>query len=338
MTEKDRAGAGSRMPQATPADRMDPAAIRRRAGELGLELHADPRVFSDTSNYLQIDRGDVLDLGGALYLVVGNEREGRFGIDEQPKYWVKRALGIPGGEDYVVKLVFEESFTTQVAGQAFECKRSATKEADILQAVRDHPNFMHGRGVVDAAGNLVRVIDYIRGETLLGYFGGLGGLAHEEYTQRLLPHMLAKAWHCFAGIAFLHERGFCHGDIRNDHVMLDDATGQARWIDFDFTRPSLAFDVWSMGNVLNCVVAKGFVTFHNLNLSHPELLAKVDSLDASVFFPHRVMNVDKLYPWIPARLAPLLRRFSASGMRHYERVDQVLSDLGECMDALGWKR
>jgi serine/threonine protein kinase len=326
------------MPQAAPVDPMDPVAIRRWASELGVALHADPRVLVDTSNYLQIDRGDVLDLGGALYLVVGNEHEGRFGIDEQPKFWVKRALEVPGGQTCVVKLVCEESFSTQVGGEAFECVRSAAKEARVLEAVRDHPNFMHGCAVVDSVGNLVRIIEYIQGETLLAYFGTLGGLTHEQYTEQLLPQMVAKLWHCFSGIAFLHERGLCHGDIRNDHVILDDVSGRARWIDFDFARSSFAFDIWSLGNVLNCVVAKGFVTFHNLRRSHPELLAKVDDSDASIFLPHRVMNVDKLYPWIPERLVPMLRRFSVSAVSKYERADQVVADLGECMDALGWKR
>jgi len=237
-----------------------------------------------------------------------------------------------------VKLVFEESFTTRVANEAFECMRSAAKEARILEVVRDHPSFMHGRAVADAAGNLVRIIEFIQGDTLLAYFGARGGLKHEEYTERLLPQMMAKAWHCFSGIAFLHTQGFCHGDIRNDHLILDDTDGRARWIDFDFTRPSLTFDVWSLGNVLNCVVAKGFVTFHNLQLTRPDLASKVDRSDASIFFPHRVMNVDKIYPWIPQRLVPILRRFAVAGTTRYERADQVVSDLGDCMDALGWTR
>lgn len=326
------------MLQAALSDRLDPAALCRRARELGVELRSDPRIFVDTSNYLDIDRGDILDLGGAFYLVLGNEHEGRFGLEEQPKYWVKHVLGLPGGEGYVVKLVFEESFTTRVAGNAFECTRSAAKEAHILEAVRDHPNFMHGRAVVDDGGNLVRIIEFIRGDTLLAHFGALGGLAHQEYTEQQLPHMLARIWHCFRGIAFLHERGLCHGDIRNDHIILDDSDGRARWIDFDFTRPSLAFDVWSLGNVLNCVLAKGFVTFHNLKLTRPDLAAQVDPSDASAFFAHRVMNVDKIYPWIPRQLVPMLRRFSVAGTTRYERADQVVADLGECMDALGWPR
>jgi serine/threonine protein kinase len=326
------------MSQADSSDRMRPAAIRQRACELGVELHSDPRIFVDTSNYLDIDRGDVLDLGGELYLVLGNEREGRFGIEEQPKYWVKHVMGIPGGQGYVVKLVFEESFTTRVANQAFECMRSAAKEARILEVVRDHPNFMHGRAVVDTAGNLVRIAEFIRGDTLLAYFGARGGLKHEEYTEQLLPQMLAKAWHCISGIAFLHAQGYCRGDIRNDHLILDDTDGRARWIDFDFTRPSLTFDVWSLGNVINCVVAKGFVTFHNLQHTRPDLASKVDRSDASIFFPHRVMNLDKIYPWIPGRLVPILRRFAVAGTTRYERADQVVDDLGACMDALGWKR
>ena len=41
---------------------------------------------------MSIDGGDVLRLAGNDYLVLGNAREGRFGIDDQPKFWVKSAI------------------------------------------------------------------------------------------------------------------------------------------------------------------------------------------------------------------------------------------------------
>jgi hypothetical protein len=39
----------------------------------------------------------VLRRAGNDYLVAGNAREGRFGIDEQPKFWVKSAIELKTG-------------------------------------------------------------------------------------------------------------------------------------------------------------------------------------------------------------------------------------------------
>jgi hypothetical protein len=312
--------------------------LRRRARELaGIDVPGAPRVLRDTSNFMAIDRGDVLELEGHPYLVCGNEREGRFGIDDQPKYWVKRAMSLLNGRVYVIKLVFHESFSTGVHGEQYACERSARKEAQVLDAVRDNPNFMHGRAVLDEAGNLVRIIDFIEGPTLLEHLGSLT-MTHEQYVEQRLPRVLAEAHDCFAGIAHLHALDLCHGDIRNDHIILDAHSGWARWIDFDFTRPSLAFDVWSLGNVLNCALAKGFVTFHGLRTSRPDLLDRLTDEDASVFFRHRVMNLDKVYPHVPQGLARMLRRFAVGNCARYERADQVVDDLGACMHALGWWR
>ena len=316
----------------------DPGFLRRRALELaGMALNDAPRVLRDTSNFMAIDRGDILDLEGHPYLVCGNEREGRFGIDEQPKYWVKRALSLLSGRTYVIKLVFLESFSTGVHGEQYPCERSAPKEAKVLDAVRGHPNFMHGRAVMDEAGNLVRIIDFIQGETLLAYLGSLL-MPHEEYVYQELPRVLAETHDCFAGIAYLHGLDLCHGDIRNDHILLDEQTGWARWIDFDFTRPSLEFDVWSLGNVLNCVLAKGFLTFHSLRRSQPDLLDRLTEEDASAFFRHRVMNLDKVYPYLPHCLARMLRRFAVGTCARYDRADQLVEDLASCMHELGWWR
>ncbi len=316
----------------------DVALLRRLARELaGLELPGTPRVLRDTSNFIAIDRGDVLDLAGHPYLVLGHEREGRFGIDDQPKYWVKRAVSLRTGLTHVLKLVHHESFSTEVDGYHHPCERSASKEAKVLELVRDHPNFMHGIAVLDEAANLVRIIDFIEGKTLLEYVGGLT-MSHEQYVESALPPLLAETYDCVAGIAFLHEHDLCHGDIRNDHVILDRKTGRARWIDFDYTRPSLLFDVWSLGNVLNCVLAKGFATFHELRKSRPDLLALVNEEDGSVFFPHRVMNVDRIYPHLPRCLAGMLRKFAVGETVRYQRADEVVGDLEACLEELGWRR
>lgn len=321
-----------------PAPLMSAEEIARRAYDLaGISVPAVPRVLGDTSNFFAIERGDILDLDGELYLVCGNEHEGRFGIDEQPKFWVKRATSLATGSVHIVKLAFQESLKASIDGYEFACERDGWKEAQVLEAVRDHPNFMHGKSVLDESGNLLRIIEFIPGKTLMRHLGDLD-MTHLQYTEQHLPHLLAQTYDCCAGIAFLHQLALCHGDIRNDHLLMDCRDGRIRWIDFDFTRPSLLFDVWCLGNVLNCVLAKGFVTFHGLRQSHPDWLARLDDRDASISFHHRVMNVDKVYPHLPQCFSGMLRRFSVGSTHRYERADQVVTDLGECLSGLGWFR
>lgn len=50
--------------------------VERLTGE---SLEHPPRIVADTTNYMYIDRGEIIDLKGELYLVRGHEKEGRFG-------------------------------------------------------------------------------------------------------------------------------------------------------------------------------------------------------------------------------------------------------------------
>jgi hypothetical protein len=54
-------------------------------------------IFEDTTQFMSIDVGDVMRLSGNDYLVIGHAREGRFGIDDQPKFWVKTCLDLETG-------------------------------------------------------------------------------------------------------------------------------------------------------------------------------------------------------------------------------------------------
>ena len=92
-------------------DRSDPREewIRSRAQQVcNQELSGPPVVFRDTTNFMSIERDHIIDLQGSLFLVRCNEREGRFGLEDQPKFWVKRALSLESGRTYILKLVFQE--------------------------------------------------------------------------------------------------------------------------------------------------------------------------------------------------------------------------------------
>ncbi len=132
-----------------------------------------------------------------------------------------------------------------------------------------------------------------------------------------------------------NEAGLCHGDIRNDHIFIDNETGRFRWIDFDLTQTFPDFDVWSVGNILHYIVGKGFIKFRDVVTEQPDLNGRLTDDDASAFFPYRIMNLRKVYSYLPERLNRVLLNFSVGASANYDRVDQVLDDLGECASAMG---
>jgi hypothetical protein len=160
----------------------------RIAGE---PFSGSPRIFDDTTNFMYIDRGHLIELGGELFLVRGNEKEGRLGLDEQPKFWVKRAISLMDGQKYILKLVCHEAFKIQIGMFKITCSRSGEKEGQVLKLVRGDHRFMQGRIDRDSRGNLVRVIDYIRGTDLLNHICALN-MPHEEYSRACFPSLLTS--------------------------------------------------------------------------------------------------------------------------------------------------
>ena len=308
--------------------------ITQQARRFNKTLSTKPLVWNDTTNYMYIERDHVIDLQGTYFLVRCNEHEGRFGIDEQPKFWVKRALNLQTGEMHVLKLTCQEQFRVNVGDLQIRCTRSAEKEAQVLELTRGDRRFMQGYAIRDNRGNLVRVVDFIPGTDLLSYIDSIP-VCHEEYSNTLLPGILARIASSFEAVKRLHDAGLCHGDIRNDHLLVERDTDDYRWIDFDLKQDLPDFDVWSTGNILHCIAGKGFVTFREVLDTRPELSGRLVQEDASVFFPQRVMNLRKVYPYMPARLNDILLRFSFGARACYDKVSQVADELAACVASMG---
>jgi hypothetical protein len=139
---------------------------------------------------------------------------------------------------------------------------------------------------------------------------------------------------CFDAINLLHDNDLCHGDIRNDHILIDQETGVYRWIDFDLTQDFSDFDIWSLGNVLLFCAGMGTRTYHEVLRSADFSDATKNSLtsdDASAFYEHRIMNLKKLYPYIPAHLTNILLHFTVNTTTFYESVSQITADMGEAL-------
>ncbi len=291
----------------------------------------------DTSDFFRVDYDDVVMLAGVPYFVRNNEREGRFGLDDEPKFWVKRSINLLTGEVKVLKWVFRERFNVKIGNLIFECVRSPRKEARILELVRGRQDFMQGETVPDSSGNPLRILDYIRGKTLADITLGQGA-DHEDYFQHYYPALLDEYVEIVKAIRFLHESGEKHGDIRRDHLIKDTATGRYRWIDFDFNyrhgESRFAYDLFGLGNILIYITGRGDVITHRLLQENPGVLENLSDDDVNVVFHNRVANLRKIYPYIPEALNRVLMHFSVGAPVYYDDTRELLEDLGEARERL----
>jgi hypothetical protein len=257
-------------------------------------------------------------------------REARFGLEDEVKHWVKRAIDLVTGQMKIVKLVFDERFSSTIGGIVFECFRSPRKEARILERVEGHPNFMHGLSAADEKGNIVRVLEYISGATLAAHVADVQQ-DHEAYFFTTLPGILQNYLRCVEAIRFLHDHGEKHGDIRRDHILIDNDSGQYRWIDFDYNyrhRENMyGYDLFGLGNVLIYLVGKGDVLLPDLRSRDPGMLSRLTDGDLNIVFHNRLANLKKVFAYIPDSLNRVLLHFSRGANWFYEETPQLLQDL-----------
>lgn len=293
----------------------------------------EPKVFKDTGNFFAIDYGDIIDIEGKRFLVKGHEREERFGLDE-PKFWVKKAIDLDTGERKILKLSFFETFETSIGSVVISCFRNPDKEGRVLEIVGSHPHFMHGKAFTDIKGNCVRVIDIVPGKNLFRYVSSLE-MDHRDYFFDIFPGILGNLIDAFESLRILHLNGLRHGDIRNDHIIIENETGKYVWIDFDYDYESMenpfSLDIMGLGNILLFTIGKGF---HNLQeedengeLIYKELRKIAEPEDFSILHNWRFMNLKKLYPYIPNGLNDILAHFTLGANVFYESVDEVVADL-----------
>jgi hypothetical protein len=294
------------------------------------------RQFTDTSDFFAIDYDDEILIGGNRYIVKGYAHESRFGL-EDPKYWVKRVVDSKTGEPKIIKLSFLESFETSIGGVKIKRFRNPDKERKILELVEGHPSFMHGEGQLDAKGNIVRILNVVRGPNFLNYLDRFK-MNYEDYFQQILPGILKKIVQAFEAIRFLHINGFKHGDIRNDHILIDGDQGTYVWIDFDYDYEALenpfSLDIFGMGNILTYAIGKGFHTLQMIMSEtrlYGDLIDRLERDDFSLLEKRRFINLRKLYPIIPTVLNDILMHFSQGAHVYYELAEELIEDLNRCL-------
>lgn len=293
------------------------------------KVKGEIEVFEDTSAFMSIEPGSVIRLGGNDHFVTGHAREGRFGLDEQPKFWVKNTIDLTTGQRKILKLTFHEAFDSRVGSTVFRCVRNPRKEAAILSKMRGHPHFMQGESVFDPAGNLIRIIDLVPGPSLYDHLRQLP-IPHTTYYRQALPNLMQSLIDCMHGISQLHRHGLHHGDIRADHIIIKNRSDAFVWIDFDYEISQPNYDLFCLGNVLSQVVGKGRHSIHDIRLrpsEYPDFDSPLTLDDMSQMFPHRVANLRKLFPHISADLNTILMRFSYGTRDSYSDVDTLVADL-----------
>jgi hypothetical protein len=290
------------------------------------------KIITDTSDFFRVDYNDVCVLGEIPYLMLNYTREGRFGLDDEPKYWVRKAVDLLNGSRKIIKLVFHEEIEARIGDIVFKCVRSPSKEADILKLVRGHTNFMQGTAVLDEAGNIIRILDNIRGKQLDDLVYRLNE-DHEEYFFQHLPGLLKTFVDLVEAIGFLHDHGHKHGDIRRDHILHDRENNCYRWIDFDYDYMHMAsmfsYDVFGLGNILIFLVGGADLTIQQLTAEKTPALQNLAEEDMNIIFNNRVANIQKIYPYVSDALNYVLLHFSNGANLYYENTEQLLEDIGE---------
>jgi len=303
------------------------------------ELHIRDygRVFVDTSEFMSIDPGDIIAVGGKHYLVYRDAVERGFSYKDV-KYWVKKCVELETGDSKLLKLVFHENFYLEYGHVKIKCYRSPRKEARMLDLVRGDTRFMQGRSARDEAGNRIRIIDFIQGKRI-DHVVANNPADHETYFHEHYPDILNKFIESCKALAFLHDQGELHGDINLDHLMIEYDTGAYRWIDFDYAYEAqanpFALDVFGLGRILACITGKWLYTFPilrelNINIEASSL----DHGDFSCIYKNEIMNLKKIFPYIPTKLNNVLLHFSNSAETSYEMVWELVEDLQESRMAL----
>lgn len=286
------------------------------------------KIVTDTSDWMNIYKGDIIRLDCKDFLVRGNMREPRFGIDDQPKYWVFSAIDLDNKEEKIIKTVFHEEFIAHIGILKIRCYRSPEKESEILQLVRGDNRFMQGYMCNDEKGNNIRIIDYIKGVSFFQYIPSIKK-QHYQYFVEDLPQILKNLLPSIEAIQFLHDNKLCHGDIRNDHIFIESESGLYRWIDFDLKQDITDFDLWSMGNILSYTVGKGIITFSAIQKSEEysnEIKNSLSYEDSSAFYSYRIMNLKKIFPYIPENLSKILRKFTIKPLAYYQNLKEFIDD------------
>ena len=101
--------------------------------------------------------------------------------------------------------------------------------------------------------------------------------------------------------------------------------------DFDFLHKENVFgyDLFGLGNILTYLTGRGDVTSQLLQQASSPVVSQLTEYDMNIIFNNRVVNLKKVYPYVPDELNHILLHFSMAANVFYDNTDQFLYDLHE---------
>lgn len=297
------------------------------------------RILEDTTDFYDVDYGDVLLFNDTGYLVKGTESEKKFGLEGEPKPWVKSCVDLVSGARKVIKLTFLEEFSCSIEGQKYTCLRNPEKESRILKKVKGNPHFMQGFSVKDAKGNNVRILDKIPGTSLDVHIRAIPW-SHERYYREKLPDLLRRLAQAYHSMAELHDMGEIHGDITPDHLHVNKDTGSLVWIDFDYDYQEkdelILHDILEMGTLLAFVIGKDYLSISEIRRNHREVLDIVSPSDMQSVFPNQLANLRLVHEHIDPKLNNIMMRFAKGAKDRYENAHELGEAISEAVETITW--
>lgn len=288
------------------------------------------RILLDTTDFYDVNYGDVILLDDVGYLVRGTETEKKFGLEGEPKPWVKSCVDLASGARKIIKIPFYEEFQCRIEGIKSTCLRNPEKEARILSKVRAHEGFMHGFSRLDSCGNNVRVIERIQGMSLDNIVRSIT-MDHYNYYFQAFPDLLRGLINAYRAMGDLHDMGEIHGDISPDHIYVERSTGSFIWIDFDYDysvkEDLIIRDIFEMGTLLSFVVGKDYLSYSEVRQKFPAVAEDLTIDDMQLVFPNQVANLILVYPYIHPELNDITMRFSNCATDRYTRASDLADDM-----------
>ena len=112
-------------------------------------------------------------------------------------------------------------------------RKEAQKELEMYQKVGEHPNIPRCLGIRQVGGQTGLVMEHVQGRNMDDYSKELrrryakGEVTFEEFHSTI-QYTLTKT---LETLAFLHEKGLVHNDVKGGNVMVDEVTGEVKVID-----------------------------------------------------------------------------------------------------------
>lgn len=214
-------------------------------------------------------------------------------------------------------------------------KKCSGYERDFFAKVPSHDNIVRGYSLVDESGDILIVTEFTEGEKLQDYLSEFG-VDHKRYFLESFPEILNNFMGAIRGVEHIVKNGF-YNEFAIYHIWIDKKTG--RYILFDFDLPSTELSklqalkdlesstISNIGGSLCEIVAP--LGIYEYEAVHDEEMYfdELGITDADFNEYNLLVDLQKVYPYIPDELNKILLRFGRDASNPYTSISELYSDL-----------